>query len=279
MFSVKKPHTSPLGEVKISSAPQNAYFNSRTSGLALKYVFQGQENYLIGGEKVALGSGQFMILRDGQEYEAFTAMRGANTHGVCIDLDPERLFSIYPDFYKQELLFDLPFQGFHFLALSQKLHFCSKSTDLWLEDLTWDGLLGEIYQDLRMFTESVMNVQPLIGSKVKKISTQKDLLAKLYREKDFIYENFNRPLRLETISRHTGISQYHFMRLFQICFQHSPYELQLELRMENALKLINETEMPLSAIAQELGYGDLPAFSNQFKQYYQQSPSQIRKNL
>jgi len=49
--------------------------------------------------------------------------------------------------------------------------------------------------------------------------------------------------------------------------------------MQKATILMQQPNNFLSHIALQLGYADLAAFSNQFKQYYQQSPSQFRKTL
>ncbi|MBD0379682.1 response regulator transcription factor [Paenibacillus sedimenti] len=53
----------------------------------------------------------------------------------------------------------------------------------------------------------------------------------------------------------------------------------MKQRMEEAKKLLSTTALSISNIADRLGYNDLSYFSNTFKKYVGQSPSEYRKEL
>jgi transcriptional regulator GlxA family with amidase domain len=52
----------------------------------------------------------------------------------------------------------------------------------------------------------------------------------------------------------------------------------LQVRLERARTLLEETSMPIGQIAHALGYEEVFLFSRQFKQQYGYSPRQARQN-
>jgi YesN/AraC family two-component response regulator len=53
----------------------------------------------------------------------------------------------------------------------------------------------------------------------------------------------------------------------------------LQLRMNEAERLLTHTSLRISEIAQRLGYADISYFSNTFKRFKGRSPSEFRKNV
>ncbi len=276
MFTIQYKYRSSLGVIKVSQAPSRAYFRGITGGVALKYVSQGREEYVVGRQQISVSAGQFIILPQGRPYEAYTgkASLNAETNGICVDLDPNFVLSEIPHLYDQPLLFELPFQGGHFVALCQTFRQYADGAEATQTGLEW---MNQLKLELRLLADYIRTLQPNIGTKAKKLDTQKQLLTKLFKAKDYIHQHYASSIRLSELARYAGLSSYYLMRLFQTCFHQSPRELQLELRMNAALLWIQAEQKSLSTIAHELGYSDLAAFSNQFKRYYGATPSQIRK--
>ncbi|HEU5103902.1 MAG TPA: AraC family transcriptional regulator [Roseiflexaceae bacterium] len=69
----------------------------------------------------------------------------------------------------------------------------------------------------------------------------------------------------------------YFSRLFTQATGLSFRAFTLQVRLERARTLLEETTMPIGQIAHALGYADVFLFSRQFKQQYGLSPSQARK--
>jgi AraC-like DNA-binding protein len=66
--------------------------------------------------------------------------------------------------------------------------------------------------------------------------------------------------------------QYGFKKLFGI----SIYAFQVQMRMERARKLLEETDKPIKQVAVLAGYNTISSFSAAFKKAFKQSPSQWR---
>lgn len=66
--------------------------------------------------------------------------------------------------------------------------------------------------------------------------------------------------------------QYGFKKLFGV----SIYTYQVQMRMEKAKKLLEDTDKPIKQIAALAGYNTLSSFSAAFKKAFMLSPSQWR---
>ncbi|MEL6699043.1 MAG: AraC family transcriptional regulator [Bacteroidota bacterium] len=275
MFHVRHPYQSPTGQIKLSQAAGGSVFQNVTKGLALKYVLQGQEVYLIQDEYISLSAGQFMLLREDEPYQAKTKTHATLTQGICVDLAPDFVAAQVPSLMEDSFWFHMPMQAkllpdvlLDFDLLGQR-------------NQTAEGekALNRLRQGLDELTQSIAPLQHAIQSLAKRRRTQQTLFSKLMMAKDYISQHYDQSISLKQLSTVTGISSFHLNRSFHTCFQISPQQYQLKLRMEAAQKLLAQPHLSLTQIAFQLGYHDLPAFSHQFKKYYQQTPRNFRKAL
>ncbi len=279
MFEVHHAYSGPFGAVKFSQAMSKANFHGVTSGIAIKYVQEGREDYAVHGDLISVSKGQFILLRDQESYHARSKSSYSNTNGVCIDLDSDFILSHIPELLRWEILFELPFQCNYFSPIGQTFDKLTNSTSSFGAGVDpFELLFHQFKTELSLFAAQIIPLQERIQPEAKKLDTQKHLLAALFKVYDYIHQHHSEPLRLEFLSRLVGVSKYRLIRLFRICFQQSPQQLQVELRMGKAQEMIQRSQCSLTEVAIELGYSDLAAFSNQFKKYYGQAPSDFRKD-
>mgnify|MGYP001942586558 CR=1 FL=1 len=77
------------------------------------------------------------------------------------------------------------------------------------------------------------------------------------------------------LSKVSYLGHTQFKKLFKACLGVSVGQYRTEVRMEKARSLLSHTDLPVSQVAQEVGYEDLSSFSRRFSLYYGQSPSQF----
>ncbi|WP_181248472.1 helix-turn-helix transcriptional regulator [Flavobacterium magnum] len=99
----------------------------------------------------------------------------------------------------------------------------------------------------------------------------------IYDAKNYIDDHFLEKINIEIIAREAKLSEYHFIRLFKSIFNTTPYKYVTKKRLDFASQLL-EHQYPISNVAVLLGYSDIPAFSNAFKQHYGFSPNKFRIN-
>lgn len=94
----------------------------------------------------------------------------------------------------------------------------------------------------------------------------------------FINSNYSTALTLETIAREFGYTEDYITRLFKKEFGITPHKHLAGIRLEHALRLLNNTDLPIERVSEAVGYADFSSFWRAFKQKYSLSPGEIRKN-
>jgi AraC family transcriptional regulator len=93
----------------------------------------------------------------------------------------------------------------------------------------------------------------------------------------FIESNLSKELHWKEISRHCGISEFHFHRIFSSRMQETPREYIIRRRLEKALGKIAYrcSEINLVDVAFECGYSSQSNFNKAFKAYFGVTPGQV----
>ncbi|MEL6135323.1 MAG: hypothetical protein AAFR59_18350, partial [Bacteroidota bacterium] len=218
MFHVRHPYQSQTGQIKLSHASGKAVFQNVTEGLALKYVVQGHELYLIQGEYVPLSAGQFMLLNVDEPYQAMTQSVSTLTQGICVDLDPHFVAAQVPNLMEEDWWFHTPIQARHYLKLPLTL------AELGQRNLRSDGeaVFHLLRQELEDLIQYVSPLQYPLQSLAKKSHTQKTLLSKLLIAKDYLSQYYRQSISLQQLAAKASISPSHLHRSFQSCFGLTP---------------------------------------------------------
>jgi AraC-like DNA-binding protein len=96
---------------------------------------------------------------------------------------------------------------------------------------------------------------------------------------DYMMENIHRMLTLQEIAQALGTSISSLKRLVQNTYGKSPLEYFTELKIAEAKRLILNSSMNMTEIAEKLGYSSVHYFSRVFKQKTGQTPSDFKKTL
>lgn len=89
-------------------------------------------------------------------------------------------------------------------------------------------------------------------------------------------KHFTESLRIEDIATKAGLSVYQFEQRVQRLFQMSPLQLLHKLRLDEATRLLRETDLPLGEIALQTGWCDQSAFTRHFSRYAGMAPGKFR---
>ncbi|KRW62613.1 helix-turn-helix domain-containing protein [Pseudomonas sp. TTU2014-080ASC] len=93
---------------------------------------------------------------------------------------------------------------------------------------------------------------------------------------DYIQVNLASPITLGELAQLCSLSEYHFARMFQKSFGLPPHRYVLAQRLHHARNLLQQTDEPLSAIAQACGFASPSHFNNRFRQVHGATPGQYR---
>ncbi len=96
----------------------------------------------------------------------------------------------------------------------------------------------------------------------------------------WIKNNLEKKLTMNSLSLFSGYSEWHLFRLFRHYFNMSPMEYIRQQRMRLSLALLKvKPAFRIVDICIMAGYEDISAFNRTFKRYYTVTPSQLRKSL
>ena len=84
-------------------------------------------------------------------------------------------------------------------------------------------------------------------------------------------------LDLARVARASGVSPFHFLRLFARVTGVTPHQYLLRARLRRAARLLSADERPIAAIAYDVGFGDVSNFVRTFGRAAGVSPRQFRR--
>ncbi|MBX9814860.1 MAG: AraC family transcriptional regulator [Sphingomonas sp.] len=94
---------------------------------------------------------------------------------------------------------------------------------------------------------------------------------------DFLRSHLAEEVSLERIATEARLSPFHFARMFKVSTGLPPAAYQRRLRLEEAQRLLLETDLPITEIALRIGYETPQAFARMFRAATGASPSDWRR--
>jgi AraC family transcriptional regulator, regulatory protein of adaptative response / methylated-DNA-[protein]-cysteine methyltransferase len=82
---------------------------------------------------------------------------------------------------------------------------------------------------------------------------------------------------VDALAERLGIGSRHLSRLFAEHLDASPLQVALSLRIQRAKRLLDDTDLPVTLIAERAGFSSPRRMSAVFAQLYGQPPSALRK--
>jgi AraC family transcriptional regulator len=100
---------------------------------------------------------------------------------------------------------------------------------------------------------------------------------KLRRVTDWMAEHLSEEFSLTRVAEQSGMSTFHFTRLFKRATGVPPSQYQIKLRMDAARRLLRETSRSVIEIGNEVGYSNPSHFARLFRKETGLTPSEYRK--
>jgi transcriptional regulator GlxA family with amidase domain len=95
--------------------------------------------------------------------------------------------------------------------------------------------------------------------------------------KEYMQKNIEQDLTVEKVAAALHFSAPYFSKIFKDATGFSPYAYLINIRIEQAKKLLIQTTLPISLIANKVGFQSSENFIYCFKQKTNVSPLKFRK--
>lgn len=255
------------------------------SGLGVKFVTDGEENYFANGKKHRVKAGQYIIGND-LTNSVVHINHEQPVQGLCIDISSEIISEVseYHDLNGSELKEFLLSDQF----LVNKYDVATSTVGRVLIEMSQrirSGTFSNDFQSNELFyalAEHMIIDQRFVFNHLKKLDfkkkhTNEEVFRAIYQAKSRIDLHVSENHSLEEIANEAGISKYHFLRVFKIVFGVSPYQYQKTKRLEMAKSdLLAGREIYPTSI--RWGFPDVQSFTKSFKKQFGQTPGSIIKS-
>lgn len=92
----------------------------------------------------------------------------------------------------------------------------------------------------------------------------------------FAQKNYDQPIGLDELVEASGLSKYHFTRLFHKTTNTTPLQYLTKIRIDRAIEALQKTDLTIDEIARMVGYANGNYFSKVFSKRVGMSPGQFR---
>lgn len=242
--------------------------------IEIDYTIHGDGDYWVSGKKIHVSDNQFIIINSGEVHGVTNIGPGDYRRSLTILIPYKLILKLAPNFDNFRFVSTLNDQQ----KLNKVKYFLKKIYDLKIEK---DGnrfnevealgtfylLMAELLSDFTISKNDVFTFND-----IKKPDKVKEIII-------FMTENYRESLTLDSIAKHFGLSRSYIDRLFKKEISISLLHYLQLIRLKFAFQEITETDLSISYIADRCGFSNVKSLQKIFKEIYQTSPSDFRKQL
>jgi AraC family transcriptional regulator len=142
-------------------------------------------------------------------------------------------------------------------------------------------IMLRLYEELRERTLSEITVQTLVYELIgsfDRLETAEDTASQpwLRALRALLDERYREPLDIREVAREVGVHPVHLTRTFRRAYKVNAGDYVHRRRIQHACRMLRESQISISAIAEELGYSDQSHFSRVFRSITGKTPARYR---
>ena len=232
----------------------------------LLYVASGKAHFYIGGQDVIVTSGNMVLYQPKQEmhYEYFGKDKPEVYWVHFTGSDVRNILKKYEVPLDNNVFYsgNSPTYGYLFKEMILELQTCR---------VGFEELLSMYLQQIFVLIQrSRMDKRPVVSSHIQE---------EMGMARRYFQEHYNEDINIEEYALSRNMSVSYFLKKFKEVTTTSPMQYILNIRINNAVSLLESTDYNVTEIATIIGYDNPLYFSRIFKKQKGVSPSDYRKTL
>lgn len=242
------------------------------------YLLSGQRNYFIGSRSYFVKKGDLVIV-DANQIHRTSNFADFGHERILLEFEPS-LFTEINSLFKDGLVETSVFSKSGVFSLDEEEQskieklLNSIMTEIQNQNTGYNGMVIAMLIELFTFIirkqEKVKHCDSFCGS----IATSHH---KIEEVADYISSHYSENINLDELSELFYMSKYHLCRTFKKYTGYTINEYININRVMQAKKLLTDTNISISKIAEKTGYQSLTNFGKVFKQYMGKRPTEFRK--
>lgn len=116
------------------------------------------------------------------------------------------------------------------------------------------------------------------SSRFKEVSLSETDLDKIKQVRKYLLKHLDNPGTLKSLAHEVGTNMFKLKKGFKLLYGVTVFEFLREERMQKAMKLLLESNMPVHSIASAIGYKNHANFTAVFNKKFGRSPRAIRND-
>jgi AraC-like DNA-binding protein len=115
------------------------------------------------------------------------------------------------------------------------------------------------------------------GIRAVKRSTRDELYRRVQVASLFIRDNYTRNIDLHRVAAEASMAPHHLHRTFRAIYGCTVHQWVTQLRLDEAQRLLRETDLPIGMICHRVGYASVPSFIHLFRARFGRQPVAFRR--
>ena len=274
--------------VIINCCSTNIYYPEHWTPLSIKCAFNGKEVYKLKNTTYAVNDSNFLLLNEGNLYSSYINSESP-TESLTLNFTKRNIADLSAFIFFSAIdLLDDPFKNAPVdLRVYEKLYPHSHKTNIYLNTIRSYRREGrdakQLLETLYLFLFELVDFNKIISDEIdnmqaKKRSTREELYKRLHIARDYIHSCYDEDISLNSLSKTCYLNTFHLLREFKKYFDTTPHKYLTNVRLQQAKKLISETDLKLTEIISRVGFEDISSFSKLFKNHYGNSPQFFRRS-
>ena len=263
-----------------------SYHAQGTGSLSIKSFFNGQAFYEVGSNRYRVSDDTHLILNSGQ------------TYAIHVDAEqPIESFCIFfADGFAEDVLhslttpdiLDTTFKSAFALNFFEKTYphdACLTPALLQLRAGIESGrvTIGWLEEHMQLLMQRLLHTHYNVYRQVELLpavrpATREELYRRLHYARDYAAALFNTPITLAELAQIAALSPNHLLRTFKQLFGQTPHQFIVNQRLEEAQRLLRDSDYSITEICFAVGFESLGTFSALFSRRIGLSPSEFRQS-
>lgn len=272
--------SAPLGiHNALLSARARTHFVKEFAGpLSIKSVTEGRVAWKTGGRELVVDRDSFLILNEGEPYSMEIDSR-VPVGTLCVFFQHGFVESVQASVAQGGIDPEpaaAPFLGRLHAADDRILPRMRAIAAMGgADNLRLDERYLDLAHQLLLLNRDL--VRRMVLMPARRAATREELFRRVRRGQEVLHADPSVDWSLAEIARESCLSPYHFHRAFTRAFGKTPHQYRNGLRLAEARRLLETTEMTVTEICGAVGFESAPSFSTLYRQAFGVPPSADRK--